>query len=201
MRPAVEPVAPDRIRAVARAIARGFQDNEIWMWIIPSDRRRARVLPRYYEALIRHVFIPRGSAWATADDQGGALWLPPGRNRLAPSEQVREAVAMLPAGPGGWSRGSRSDAILKRHRPTEPHYYLSTLSIDPGHQRHGYGSALLEPMLERIDADGMPAFLETQRESNVPFYRRFGWELTDRVQIPGGPRMWLMWRAAVSPRA
>ena len=191
---AAAPVTPEQVSAVAGAIARGFQDNEVWAWIIPSDSRRARVLARYYEAMIRHVFLPRGSAWATADGQGGALWLPPGSPGLSAGEQLREALAMLGAGPGAWMRGSRSDATLKRHHPTEPHYYLSTLSIDPAHQRRGYGSALLEPMLARIDAEAMPAFLETQRESNIPFYRRFGFERTERIQIPGGPPLWLMWR-------
>lgn len=192
--PAVAPLAPEQIPAVASAIARGFQDNEIWAWIIPSPARRARVLPGYYETMIRHVFLPHGHAWGTEDAQGGALWLPPGSRGLSPGEQVREAITLLPAGPGAWVRGSRSDATLRRHHPTEPHYYLSTLSIDPAHQGRGYGSALMKPMLARIDAEAMPAFLETQRESNIPFYRRFAFELTERIEIPDGPPLWLMWR-------
>src|SRR5918999_528636 len=110
MPPAAAPLAAEQIAAVAGAIARGFQDNEIWAWIIPSDRRRARVLPRYYETVIRHVFLPRGSAWATTDGHGGALWLPPGGQTLSAGEQLREAIALVGAGPGAWVRGGRSEA-------------------------------------------------------------------------------------------
>lgn len=193
----VAPVRSEQIRPVAAAIARGFIDNEVWVWIVPSERRRERLLQRYYEMLIRRVFIPRADAWATADLNGGALWFPPSTEpSLNGREQIHEALTLLPVGIGGLRRGARSDATMHEHHPSEPHYYLLTLSIDPAHQHQGYGSALLAPMLERADAEAMPSYLETQRESNVPYYARFGFELTERVEIPAGPPLWLMWREA-----
>jgi hypothetical protein len=59
----------------------------------------------------------------------------------------------------------------------------------------GYGGALMAPMLERCDEQGLPCYLETQRESNVPYYRQFGFELREHIHVDGGgPPMWLMWR-------
>ena len=55
------------------------------------------------------------------------------------------------------------------------------LSIAPEHQRRGHGAALLAPVLARCDADAVPAYLETNRESNLPYYRRFGFELTETI--------------------
>ena len=189
-------VSPEDAGPVAAAIARGFQDNEIWEWMVPDDRRRARLLQRYYEFLIRRVYIPRGEAWATEDMRGGALWNGPTHHGLRPLEQVREALIMAAGGLGALRRGARYDAIVSKHHPKEPHYYLLTLSIDPAAQRHGQGSALMAPLIERCDAEAVPAFLETQREANVPFYGRFGFLLTERVEIPDGPPVWLMWREA-----
>ena len=40
----------------------------------------------------------------------------------------------------------------------------------------------------------MPAYLETNRESNLPYYRRFGFELTEKIALPDSPPLWLMWR-------
>jgi GNAT superfamily N-acetyltransferase len=191
----VAPVKPERIRPVAEAIARGFYDNEAWAWVLQSDRRRLGQLTRYYEAMIRHIFIPRGEAWATPDAQGGILWLPPLQHRLSVRDELRELIALLPAGLGALRRGSRTGETMKRHHPSEPHVYLNTLSIDPGHQRMGYGGALMAPMLERCDEQGLPCYLETQRESNVPYYRQFGFELREHIHVDGGgPPMWLMWR-------
>jgi hypothetical protein len=49
--------------------------------------------------------------------------------------------------------------------------------------------------LDVCDADGLPAYLETQKESNVPFYRRHGFEVVGTKQLPvGAPNIWLMWR-------
>jgi GNAT superfamily N-acetyltransferase len=195
--PAVAPVSADQIDDVAAAIARGFDDNEMWVWLLPDDRRRVGLLTKRFRAMIRHVCIPRGGAWATADLQGGALWIPPGRLEWSLGEQLHEAVALMPGlGLRGARRGRRLQTLFASHHPREPHYYLDTLSIDPAHQRRGYGSALIAPLLQRADAERMPAYLETQRRDNIPFYRHFGFEETGEMSLPDAPPLWKMWREA-----
>ena len=189
------PVSRELIRPVAAAVARGFQDNEIWSWVIPDDRRRARLLPRLYRARLRHLYIPRGEAFTTPDAVGGALWLPPGAPKRTLRDQIAEAAALLPGlGLGGARRGTRIEELMAEHVPTGPHWYLEVLSIDPDHQRQGHGTTLLRPILERADSEGVPAYLETNREANVPYYRRFGFELTERISLTDSPALWLMWR-------
>lgn len=193
------PVERDRIDPVATAIALGFQDNEIWEWVIPDDARRARLLFKSYRSRLHHLYLPRGEAWTTPDAVGGALWLPPGAPKRRLREQLFEALALLPGiGLGGARRGTRIEELMDAHHPAEPHWYLEVLSIDPGHQRQGHGSTLLAPVLDRCDADGVPAYLETNRESNLPYYRRFGFELTERISLPDSPPLWLMWRDPIS---
>jgi GNAT superfamily N-acetyltransferase len=197
MPPAVAPVSEHQIDDVAAAIARGFDDNEVWVWLLPDDRRRVGLLTKRFRAMIKHVSIPRGGAWATADLQGGALWLPPRRLEWSLGEQLHEAMALMPGlGLRGARRGRRLQRLFAAHHPREPHYYLDTLSIDPAHQRRGYGSALIAPLLEHADAERMPAYLETQRRDNIPFYRRFGFEETGEMSLPDSPPLWKMWREA-----
>ncbi|HNC16415.1 MAG TPA: GNAT family N-acetyltransferase, partial [Solirubrobacterales bacterium] len=76
----------------------------------------------------------------------------------------------------------------------EPHWYLSVLSVSPESQRQGHGGALLGPGLARADRQGVGCWLETQRESNIPFYARFGFELVKKLEIEAGVNLWLMWR-------
>jgi GNAT superfamily N-acetyltransferase len=189
------PVARPDVERVADSVARGFHDNEIWSWVIPDERRRLRLMGRAYRARLRHVYLARGEAWMSPGGEGGAFWIPPGEPKRRPLEGIAEALALLPGiGIGGARRGTRIERLLDEHHPAEPHWYLEVLSVAPEHQRRGHGGALLRPVLDRCDRERTPAFLETNRESNLPYYRRFGFELTERISLPDSPPLWLMWR-------
>lgn len=196
MRHSVVRVTTELAPGAAAAIAAGFFDNEIWQWVLPGDWQRRRILDRHYRAMIRRVFIPREGAWTTPDCAGTALWIPPERSRLSSGERFFETLSLLPEGIGALGRGARLNSLMASRHPSEPHWYLNTLAVRPAAQQRGYGSALIEPGLAEADAAGLPAYLETQREANIPFYRRFGFELVDKVSLRDSPPMWLMWREA-----
>ena len=85
-----------------------------------------------------------------------------------------------------------------RKHPTESHYYLYAIGARQGFQGRGIGSQLMQAGLGKVDADRMPAYLESSKESNVPFYQRFGFELVEECSPGKGcPPMWRMWREAV----
>lgn len=190
------PITARLVRSAAQAVADAFFDNEIWVWLLRRDWQRRRLLPRHYRAMIRRVYIPRGAAWTTSDATGAALWFPPGTLELSPRERLAELASLLPEGLDSLGRGGRWEELIAKHHPREPHWYLQTLAVTPSAQRGGIGTALIEPGLARADADGVGCYLETQRESNIPYYRRFGFELTDEIGLEDSPPLWLMWRDA-----
>jgi GNAT superfamily N-acetyltransferase len=187
-------VTADLVEGAALAVSRGFADNEIWVWMLGGEKRVRRALPRHYRAMVRHVYTSRGSAWTTADTLGGAFWYPPGTLELSFGERFWEVASLMPHALTSIGRAARFDQLTHSHRPAEPHWYLNTLSVDPGAQRGGVGTALIGPGLERADAEGVGAYLETQRRDNIPFYRRFGFEETGEIKLHDSPPMWLMWR-------
>src|SRR4029078_5686236 len=84
---------------------------------------------------------------------------------------------------------------VERRHPPEPHLYLAVLGTDPPAQGRGIGTAVLRPGLDLCDREGLPAYLESSKESNVGFYARFGFRVIAEVRMPGeGPTVWLMWR-------
>jgi ribosomal protein S18 acetylase RimI-like enzyme len=196
----VETAAQARI--AAGAVARGFQDNEIWAWLVPGDRARARVERRSYRWMIRQIFMRRRSAWMTASGSGASLWFPPGTKDLSFREQLAEGLPFLPEGLLSVGKASRLNDLVKAHWPEEAHWYLSVLSVEPASQGKGHGSALIAPGLERADREGTGVWLETQTGANLPFYRRFGFELVARVEVEPGIPLWMMWRPpAAGPQA
>jgi ribosomal protein S18 acetylase RimI-like enzyme len=87
---------------------------------------------------------------------------------------------------------------LARVHPREPHWYLATLGVDPLAQRGGVGSALLAHWLDAVDADATPAWLETDRQANIAFYRRAGFEVARRTEVLG-TSVWCMGRPEHPP--
>jgi GNAT superfamily N-acetyltransferase len=84
--------------------------------------------------------------------------------------------------------------------PKEPHWYLATLGTEPAHQGQGIGSALLRSLLTRADDEGVPAYLESSKDRNVPLYARFGFEVIDEYRSKvGSPPIWRMWREPRAP--
>lgn len=79
-----------------------------------------------------------------------------------------------------------------------PHYYLFAPGVSPQAQGRGVGGKLVEGMLDRIDDERMPAYLETQKEQNVRLYRRFGFEVAAQEAFPKleGLCNWAMLRKA-----
>ena len=64
---------------------------------------------------------------------------------------------------------------------------------DPG---WGLGAALLRPVLDRCDAEKIPAYLEASSPRNRALYERHGFEVTEEFAVGrGSPPVWRMWHA------
>ena len=76
-------------------------------------------------------------------------------------------------------------SLVEAKHPHEPHWYLASLGTAVDQQGKGMGGALMRPVLEHCDAEGIPCYLESSKERNLPFYRRHGFEVVEEVPLPG----------------
>jgi ribosomal protein S18 acetylase RimI-like enzyme len=158
-----------------------------------------RLLPAAFAVYFRDLSRPGAEAWVAERHgllRGVTGWLAPG---MFPRPVWREAL-----------RSARSAAVLvrgrhrrqglrllfevDRHHPHEPHWYLALLATDPTVQGRGIGSALLTPVLERCDQQGIFAYTETQKEQNVSWYARAGFAVTREIRLPDTPTVWCLRR-------
>ena len=185
---------------LAAMLVRSFDDDPIAKFMFAGRRRRQRGLHSFFTSQMRHQFLPYGQIYTAGDLQGAAIWGPPGRPRAG----LRELAQLIPTAPFLVSfrmgRALRLLFEIDGLHPTEPHWYLEGLGTHPDWQRLGLASAVLAPILDRCDAEGLPAYLETQKEINLPFYRRHGFEVTGTLALSNGaPMLWLMWRDPARP--
>jgi GNAT superfamily N-acetyltransferase len=194
-------VAPGRradVRGLARTLGRAFHDDPVMTWLLPDAAARARGLPRMFATMTRHHFLGGGGAEvARRGDAIGAaaLWDPPGRWKQSRFEELIMTPGYI------WAFGQRAPVgqgvaeTMKRVHPEEPHWYLGVIGSDPAVRGKGFGQALMVSRLDRVDAEHAPAYLESTKPDNVPYYQRFGFEVTGEIGLPGGgPTLWPMWR-------
>lgn len=176
------------VESISAALARAFESDPIARFGLPSDRRRAGQLARFYRGRLR-TLVPDELVFRDDEGLGAALWAAPDRWHVPLGELLRTATfsRRTPHMLVGFGR-------VDRVHPKEPHYYLAVLGVVPEAQGRGVGSQLLRPMLDRCDTEGVPAYLESSKERNLPFYERHGFRVTGEIRFPRGPQLWTMWR-------
>ncbi|MDH6194778.1 ribosomal protein S18 acetylase RimI-like enzyme [Mycobacterium frederiksbergense] len=194
----VRPPQRADVSVLARTLGRAFFDDPVMTWLMPDAGRRARSLPRMFAALTRHHFLRVGAsevAGRAGEIGAAALWDPPGRWKPTRLEEFAMMPGLLRAFGRSGHRGSQVAALMKEHHPEEPHWYLAMIGSDPMVRGGGLGHALMRSRLDRVDAEHAPAYLESSNPDNIPYYLRFGFEVTGEIRLPhGGPILTPMWR-------
>jgi ribosomal protein S18 acetylase RimI-like enzyme len=197
--PQARPARKDDVGELSRTLARAFYDDPVMIWLLPDEKARTEQLCRLFTTMTRHHHLGRGGVEVACDGPGvgaAALWDPP--NQWL--ETRRAQLAMTPTFIRVFGlrsmRGRAVQELMKDVHPEEPHWYLAVIGSDPTVRGRGFGQVLMRSRLDRCDAEYCPAYLESTKVENVPYYERFGFTVTSEIVLPdGGPTMWAMWRA------
>ena len=195
---ATRPAGRADVGALSQTLGRAFFDDPVMEWMLPDAGLRRRKLHLLFASLTRHHHLSGGGVEVAldGDDVGAAaLWDPPGRWRQTRGEQLRAIPGLLWAFGGSLRKGLVAEELMQRAHPEEPHWYLAIIGSDPAVRGKGFGNALMRSRLDRCDAEHAPAYLESSKPDNVPYYQRFGFEVTGEITLPGGgPSLIPMWR-------
>lgn len=185
----------------ARALSEAFADDPVIAWLTggtdPADVA-ARALPGFFSVSVRAGLLRGSSRVAVADGQvvGAALWNPPDVEFFGDA-QITDLVAGATEAfaPGGMDRMMALGAMVsERHPDDRPHFYLSNIGVMATARSGGVGAQLVTPLLDRLDADGIGAYLESSNPRNLSFYERLGFTELWTDSPAGGPPMTGMWR-------
>jgi ribosomal protein S18 acetylase RimI-like enzyme len=184
--------------AAAATLARAFFDDPLICFLLRDEARRPAAMPKLFKLLFR-LGLPHGACDVTTGFESVALWRPPGAWHIPFHQYITNGAAFIDIfGFGGAMQVMGAMDVIEKRHPHEPHWYLQAIGTDPARQGKGYGGAVIRRQLALADAAGMPAYLESSKETNIPIYKSFGFEVTGEIKLPGGPTLWPMWRPAAT---
>jgi ribosomal protein S18 acetylase RimI-like enzyme len=192
----IVPLEPRQVEEASAMLARAFQEDPAWAWVLPDAQRRSALLPWLFRM---NFDVTEAQVWATPGEVAGcARWLPPGRPEIHVGAMLRALVAtplrVREATSRFFAYGRAVEAMRAAAVP-ESHWYLAGIGVDPARRRAGIGSALMRPGLEASDRESVPCALLTNNEENIAFYELHGFEVIRKGRTPDeGPRAWMMRR-------
>jgi ribosomal protein S18 acetylase RimI-like enzyme len=169
--------------AVVDVITLGFSTDPMARWSFPDPRTYLAQMPALARASGGKAF-DKGSAYYVEGYAGAALWLPPG---IEPDSDRLGAIMEANAPAHVKADANSVFEKMAAFHPTEPHWYLPFIAVDPARQNQGHGSALLREALARCDRDGLLAYLESSNPRNITLYERHGFEVMGRIQVGSSP--------------
>ena len=175
------PVVRAAVRAdvprMAATLAAAYPDYRWTSWALPEDGRAQR-LSRWAELWGGLVPVLGGTAWVTDDLAAVAAWVAPDAG--TPADDLQSVIDRdLPRVFGG-----RQPVVLASERlgalgrPDEPHWWLTAVGTRPAARHQGLGTAVLQPVLERCDAERVPAAATVYTSTVVRWLQRSGFAVT-----------------------
>jgi len=181
-------------------LAAAFVDDPVSTFLFPEPRTRQARLSALYR-MVLGAMASHGHVAMDPSRRGAAVWQAPSPPVPGVLAEGIGAFVMFAVLRTASLRGLALSRAAASVHPSEPHWYLGILGTDPAHQGQGVASLLLRPVLSRCDETGVLAYLESSKESNIPFYERHGFRVTGNVRVDGGPVLWPMQRAPDPSRA
>jgi ribosomal protein S18 acetylase RimI-like enzyme len=190
-------IGKERFGEASEVLARAFQDDPAWVWLVPDAERRARLLPWLFrvgfDVTAADVYVTTGPLL------GAARWLPPGRPAMRVGATLRALVTTplrLGVATAPFLAYGRAVEQMRADVARGPHWYLAGIGVEPSAQGRGVGAALLRPGVEAAAAGQVPAVLLTNNEANLRFYESHGFAVVREGHTPeNGPKAWAMVRS------
>jgi GNAT superfamily N-acetyltransferase len=180
---------------IVATLAGAFYFDPLWSWAFPNDEKRPAQYEAFFDLFVESA-LPNGWVWTTDQAAAVAVWTPPGKKEL--SEEAEAKVEPFIAA----ELGPHAEPVLQvmeqfeSARPEgQDFYYLSLLGTHPEHRGRGTGMNLLAANLAQVDAEAMPAYLESSNPANNARYERLGFKPHGEFSTPDDRHtVTTMWR-------
>jgi len=162
---------------VVNILSKAFNENRSINYVIrPGIGRESRI-----RKLMEYSFETCqafGEVWISEDEEVCALILHPDKKRTSVKTILWDfRIALSVIGLARVARVLGRESKIKAFHPKEPFSYLWFIGVNPSYQNKGKGSQLLKEIIDQSIQSGRSIYLETSVDKNVPWYRKYGFEI------------------------
>ena len=189
-------LSEENLDAAAQSLALAFQDDPLQAYVFPDPIERAKRSPAHFLPLLRYGLLFGEVLTTSGKPLGAAVWRPPETWEVTPERAAAAGFDDLP-NVLGEEAANRFFSVLgvidPFHHQDVPaeHWYVMVVGVSPEARGQGLGRALLEPIMNRADASGLPCYLETAQPDNVAFYEYLGFKKKVNIVEPqSGLQLW-----------
>jgi GNAT superfamily N-acetyltransferase len=176
--PHITLITEEQIPLAGEMLEQAFFNDPLDVYTAPDPETRTRIFSWFFAQAVRDEASTHTIYTTVGQPEGVAVWLPPHTNEQATQSASDEMERRF--GREAYERFTDTFSYFHRiHHEViaSPHWYLELLGVDPHRQGQGIGKALLIPVLQRADAEGLPCYLETFTRRNIPFYESSGFQV------------------------
>ncbi len=186
-----------QVEFLVTTLSDAFYNEPQFRYLFPDQEMGRKVLSWFFRFIGRSGQVS-GEIYTTRNIEGGAVWI--SRGDAFPFERlIRKGIRATPFKLGSSFRrcinlSTRLQTVHQR-LAMGPHWHLMAVGLKPSKLGNSIASALLQLLLSQADSDGLPCYLETFQERDIPFYEDFGFRVEGAGIIPGGElSFWAMMR-------
>jgi ribosomal protein S18 acetylase RimI-like enzyme len=174
---------PDDKKLIVEILTAAFLENKSVNAIVPQDGLRLYRIHRLMDYSFE-VCMLFGRVYLSDDRKGCALLVYPELKKVSlKSIWLDLKLVFGCTGFRGALMAMKREAKLKVFHPKERMAYLWFIGVDPKYQRFGLGKKLMEEVIVSCLQDNRPIYLETSTLSNLPWYKKFGFEVYHELDL------------------
>lgn len=173
----------------ADILARGFFDDPMWSFILPTPQNRLQVLTAMFEVFVQDG-INRGEVLLAPKEQGVIVWYPACISVFGDAfADIETEISAIAAHFGAVKAVERLEKIGRKVQPkapTIPHHEIFWIALLPEARGKGVGNRLLRPVLDDADAENVGCYLVSSNPRNITVYQRHGFRRSLSVMLKIG---------------
>lgn len=158
-------------------LTQSFESNQSVNYVVQQDGKRINRIRALmdYSFEVCKLF---GDVFISDDKKACALIMYPDKKKSSLKAIMLDIKLIIQCvGVGNVKKTLKREALIKKIQLKELMTYLWFIGVKPEDQNKGFGSSMLQSIIDYSNQNNRPIYLETSTVRNLPLYKRFGFEI------------------------